>query len=223
LRNDVVVPRVDHRRLFVFDMDGTLLPDATGMLALAGALRTVAEVEELERQFAAGTLDTLGFTTAIHRLWGVIPPEVARAAFDQCAKLEEIREVTSDIARNGDVSCLITMSQNVFADHFLEFGFDHVRASTYPTAAGAAVREVDVLTPDSKPVIVRELCDKHGLDYLDTVAFGDSGSDLPLFRELRHTVSVNGTPAIGEVSAVEYRGNSLLAAYRLALDLVAVS
>lgn len=203
-------------------MDGTLLPDSTGMLALAGALSTVADVEELERRFAAGTLDTVGFTTAIHRLWGVIPPEVARAAFDGCAKLDEIREVTADIARNGDVSCLITMSQNVFADHFLEFGFDHVRASSYPTAVGAAVREVDVLTPESKPVIARELCELHGLDYRDTVAFGDSGSDLPLFRELRHTVSVNGTPAIAGVSALEYRGNSLLAAYRLALDLVAV-
>ncbi len=201
-------------------MDGTLLPDATGMLALAAALETVDSVDELERQFAAGALDTVGFTNAIHRLWGVIPPNVARAAFDSCAKLDEIHQVTEDISRNGDVSCLITMSQNVFADHFLEFGFDHVYASTYPTEVGAAVREQDVLTPESKPVIARELCERYELDYADTVAFGDSGSDLPLFRSLKHTVSVNGTPAIAAISAVEYRGKSLFDAYRLALDLV---
>ncbi|MEV0679179.1 hypothetical protein AB0I60_21925 [Actinosynnema sp. NPDC050436] len=77
-----------------------------------------------------------------------------------------------------------------------------------------------MLTPDSKPAIARELCARHGLDFRDTVAFGDSGSDVPLFRELTHTV--NGIPSIAGLSAVEYRGNSLLAAYRLALDLVAV-
>ncbi|GAA0256130.1 hypothetical protein GCM10010492_66260 [Saccharothrix mutabilis subsp. mutabilis] len=220
LSYDVGEPRSGRRRLFVFDMDGTLLPDATGMVALATALGTADAVDELERRFADGTLDTVGFTTEIHRLWGVIAPEVARAAFDGCAKLADIHRVTADIARNGDVSCLITMSQNVFADHFLDFGFDHVHASAYPAEAGAVVRAEDVLTPESKPVIVRELCERHGLDYGDTVAFGDSGSDLPLFRSLKYTVSVNGTPSIADVSAAEYRGGSLLDAYRIALDLI---
>jgi len=216
----VAEPLSNQRRLFVFDMDGTLLPDSTGMLALAAAMGTIDSVSELERQFADGTLDTVGFTNAIHRLWGMIPPEVAKAAFESCAKLDEIHRVTEDISRNGDISCLITMSQNVFADHFLDFGFDHVQASTYPKEIGAAVREADVLTPESKPAIARDLCERYGLNYVDTVAFGDSGSDLPLFRSLKYTVSVNGTPAIAEISAVEYCGKSLFDAYRLALDLI---
>lgn len=201
-------------------MDGTLLPQTTGLLAVASALDTVTDVDELERQFAAGTINTVEFTRSLHRLWGIVPQHVVREVFDACAKLDEIREVTTDIATNGGVSCLITMSQNFFADHFRDFGFDHVFASMYPKTADAVVRDADILTPESKPAIARELCSQHGFAFEDTVAFGDSGSDIPLFRALRYTLAVNGTEQIRRMSAASYQGNSLLAAYELALDMI---
>ncbi|GAB3496174.1 HAD family hydrolase [Amycolatopsis cihanbeyliensis] len=223
INNDRALP--DRARLFIFDMDGTLLPDTTGLLAVASALDTVDEVRELERQFADGTLSTVDFSRAVHRLWGVVPDDVARRAFDSCAKLEKIREVTERIANDGGISCLITMSQDFFADHFHEFGFDHVFASPYPRTAEAitaGVPESDILTPESKPLIADALCTKHGLRFADTVAFGDSGSDLPLFEQLRHTVAVNGNQRITELSSTSYRGNSLLGAYEAALEMIAL-
>ena len=52
--------------LFVFDLDGTLLPGSTASLELAGALGAVDDLHALETRFAAGTLDTRGFAAAVH-------------------------------------------------------------------------------------------------------------------------------------------------------------
>jgi phosphoserine phosphatase len=53
------------------------------------------------------------------------------------------------------------------------------------------------------------------------VAYGDSSSDIPLFRLLPRTVAVNGVPSLREIAAAAYEGNDLWGAYilgRLLLD-----
>ena len=51
--------------LFVFDMDGTLLPGSTASLELAGALGALDDLHALEARFTAGDLDTRGFAAAV--------------------------------------------------------------------------------------------------------------------------------------------------------------
>ncbi|SDC46396.1 HAD family hydrolase [Actinokineospora iranica] len=211
------------RRLFVFDMDGTLLPETSGLLAVAEVLGTVDELTALEERFAVEEISTLEFAREVRRLWGPVPESVFRQAYDSCAKLAGIREVVHDIRAGGGVSCLITMSQDLFANLFAEHEFDHIFATPYPLSLEAAVADEDVLTPESKPRIVERLCREHGFDYADTVAFGDSGSDIPLFQTLRHTVAVNATDQLLGLAATDYRGASLPEAYRLALDMIETS
>ena len=43
-----------------------------------------------------------------------------------------------------------------------------------------------VLTPDSKVGLAQDLMTRYGVDAVDIVAYGDSSSDVPLFRDLAH-------------------------------------
>jgi phosphoserine phosphatase len=78
-----------------------------------------------------------------------------------------------------------------------------------------------VVTPDSKVPIAMELMKHHGVTSDDCVAYGDSSSDIPLFKLLTRTVAVNGVPALQKIAAASYEGNDLWGAYvlgRLLLD-----
>jgi len=200
------------KRLFVFDMDGTLLPGTTASLELARATGTSAQLRALEEEFAAGRIDTKGFAAEISRLWGSLSADVVRDAFVKSPKLRNIREVTRAVADAGGRSCLISMSPDYFTDHFREFGFDHVFSSRFPRG-GEPLDPDRILVPEDKPRLVRELCTKESLDLGDTVAFGDSMSDYPLFRCLRLTVAVNPDAKLEKLALATYRGDDLYGAY----------
>jgi phosphoserine phosphatase len=61
-----------------------------------------------------------------------------------------------------------------------------------------------------------------GRSSIDTVAFGDSGSDIPLFRRLRYTVAVNASPALRSIAA-SYDGNDLMEAFELVPQVLTMS
>ncbi len=96
-------------KLFVFDIDGTLLPNTTACLEIAKQTDTLSELKGLERQFLAGELDTKMFADSIYRMWGVLNEKVVRAAFEGATKLERINTVISMLSDKGHKSCVITM------------------------------------------------------------------------------------------------------------------
>jgi phosphoserine phosphatase len=77
-----------------------------------------------------------------------------------------------------------------------------------------------VITPDSKVPITIELMKRFGVTSDDCIAYGDSTSDIPLFRFLRNTVAVNGTPSLRQIAAAVYEGDDLWAAYTLGRSLL---
>ena len=62
----------------------------------------------------------------------------------------------------------------------------------------------------------RPFCSEHGLTTRDAVAYGDSMSDVFLFREVGLRVSVNGDHHIAELADLVIEGTDLWAAYRAA-------
>lgn len=200
------------RRLFVFDMDGTLLPGTTACLELARATETSAALKTLEEDFAAGRLDTRGFARSISALWGCLGAKVVRSAFARSPKLRNIRKVTRAVAAAGGKSCLISMSPDFFADHFRDYGFDYIYSSRFPRD-GERLDPRRILVPEDKPRLVRRLCAAHSLDFRESVAFGDSMSDYPLFRRLRFTIAVNSDAALADLALASYRGDDLHGAY----------
>jgi len=131
---------------------------------------------------------------------------VVRQAFETTPKLKNIEDVTALIRRGGGKSCLITMSPDFYAHHLYDYGFDFIEASRFPTCTEEQVEPEKILSPKDKAVIARRLCRQLGLDVKDCMAFGDSMSDYILFKELEHTVSINGDPQIRALARYRYDG-----------------
>jgi phosphoserine phosphatase len=196
-------------------MDGTLLPNTTACLEIARVSNTVTALIDLERRFMDELIDSKQFAHELHVLWSFIDRKLVFDAFAQSPKLDNIQTVMELIARSGGTSCLMTMSPDYYAEHFYNYGVDVIKSSKFPKAVGAQLEFDQILSPADKPVLLDELCRARGFNPIDTVAFGDSGSDIPLFNRLRYTIAVNASPALRSMAAASYDGNDLLEAFEL--------
>lgn len=206
-------------RAHIFDMDGTLLHGTSACALLADSLGRLDELQDLERRLLSGTTTGVGFARALHDMWGVIEPEVARRAFAAAPMLANVREVLADIRSRDERACLITLSPDYFAEQFLDFGFDAVFASRFPRSARESLDLAGVLAPEDKPRVAARFCADHGLGLADAVAYGDSMSDVFLFEAVGVRVSVNGDHHLAERSDVAVRCLDMLVAYRAAREL----
>jgi phosphoserine phosphatase len=196
-------------RLFVFDMDGTLLIGTTACVEIAKMSGTLDQLHILERKFAAGEIDAFCFAQNIGALWGMVDEQVVRAAFEATPKLANIKAVTDLIRQGGGKSCLITMSPDFYANLFYEYGFDFIGASQFPRSSNEEVSREKILNPKDKATIVRRWCDQLGFELNRCVAFGDSMSDYLLFKELEHTVAINGDSTLRGLARYHYEGSDL--------------
>lgn len=201
------------KRLYLFDMDGTLLRGTTACLELARTNGTERRLLDLELQFGRGELTTKDFARAIHESWGVLPAGLVEEAFMSCPKLANIDIVMQRIRASGDVSCLISMAPLYFARRFTDLGFDYVYASRFPAALQDTFDPSLILDSEDKPRIAREVARRTDCLYRHSVAFGDSMSDYPLFRDLVHTVCVNGDDRLQALARYRYDGEDLLEAF----------
>ncbi len=196
-------------RLFVFDMDGTLLIGTTACIEIAKVSGTLDQLHILEQKFAAGEIDAFCFAQNIGTLWGMVDEQVVRTAFEASPKLANIQTVTSLIRRGGGKSGLITMSPDFYANLFYEYGFDFVGASRFPRNSDGQVKREHILNPVDKATIVEAWCGQLGFELNQCVAFGDSMSDYLLFKELEHTVSINGDATLKGLARYHYEGSDL--------------
>lgn len=200
-------------RLFVFDMDGTLLIRTTACIEIAKVSGTLEQLHILEQKFAAGEIDAFCFAQNIGSLWGMVDEEVVRTAFEATPKLKNIKAVTTLIRRGGGKSCLITMSPAFYANLFFEYGFDFIGASQFPRSSQEEIKRENILSPKDKATLVQSWCNLLGFELNKCVAFGDSMSDYLLFQELEHTVSINGDATLRELARYHYDGSDLQDAF----------
>ncbi|WP_067803436.1 HAD family hydrolase [Actinomadura formosensis] len=206
--------------LHIFDMDGTLLTGTTANLEIARHLGTLPELHELEARFTTDTLDTRGFSTEIHRLWRDLTPDIVATAYTTATWLTGITDVCADIRARGEHSAVITMSPDFFARHLLDLGFDDVIASRFPPMPFTGTLDpTGILTPADKVRVTEELRTRHRLTLTQCTAYGDSMSDVPLFRHLTNTVAVNADQHLADIAALDYRGTDLTESYALARTL----
>jgi phosphoserine phosphatase len=204
----------------VFDMDGTLLHGSTAGMEIARRLGCLPDLLELEAAFAAGSVDTRAFSTTIAALWQGITAEVVLEVFRASPWIPGLPEVLADLRERGERSLVITMSPDFFAERLLDLGVDEVAASRFPPLPLKEIPAPEgILTPADKVTIVTAALARHGLTTRDCVAYGDSGSDIPLFRHLPHTVAVNAGPDLAALAKISYIGTDLREAYRLARSL----
>jgi phosphoserine phosphatase len=212
------LPAVMANRLFVFDMDGTLLIGTTACIEIAKVSGTLDQLHILEQKFAAGEIDAFCFAQNIDALWGMVDEQVVRTAFEATPKLSNIKAVTDLIRRAGGKSCLITMSPDFYANLFYEYGFDFIAASQFPRSSHQEVKREHILSPQDKATIVQGWCKRLGFELNQCVAFGDSMSDYLLFKELEHTVSINGDSTLRDLARYHYEGSDLHDAFLIMCD-----
>ena len=205
-------------RLFVFDMDGTLLIGTTACIEIAKVSGTLEQLHSLEQKFASGEIDAFCFAQNIGALWGMVDEQVIRRAFEATPKLANIPAVTNLISKGGGKSCLITMSPDFYANLFYEYGFDFIEASQFPRGSQEEIRREKILNPKDKATIVERRCNQLGFELNKCVAFGDSMSDYLLFQELEHTVSVNGDSTLRDLARYHYEGSDLHDAFLAVCD-----
>jgi phosphoserine phosphatase len=202
--------------LHVFDMDGTLL-HGSASAEIARRLGCLPELLELEAAFASGIVDTRAFAAAAALLWRELTSEVVVEVFAGSPWINGLPEVLADIRGRGEHSLVVTMSPDFFAAQLGEFGVDEVAASRFPPLPlRTSPDPAGILTPADKVTIVNRTLSRLGLTTAECLAYGDSGSDLPLFRHLRHTVAVNASADLAALATIRYDGDDLRDAYRLA-------
>ncbi|HEY2054399.1 MAG TPA: HAD family phosphatase [Solirubrobacterales bacterium] len=199
-------------KLHIFDMDGTLLA-GSACLELSRRAGHIDTVEEMEERWGRGELGHIEFYELLLPLWAELGEDDIEEVFAGSPWLEGIEDVWRDIDARDERSVVITMSPQFFAEKLLGLGL-HEAFGAEVLAGGEVVPE-GVLTPEMKVYIATEVLERLGLGSEDTVAYGDSASDVPLFEILDNTVSVNGSESLAEHAALAYRGNDLREAYRL--------
>jgi phosphoserine phosphatase len=208
-------------RPHIFDMDGTLLRGSTASLEIARRLGCLPELRRLEAAFASGTVDTRGFAAEVCRLWQELTPGLVEEVFARAPWIGGIADVLADIRRRGERSVVVTMSPDFFASRLTALGADEVVASGFPPLPfRAAPDPARILTPADKITVADRVRAAAGLDRESCVAYGDSGSDIPLFRELRHTMAVNADDALRSLARYHYDGDDLRVAYQIARDAI---
>lgn len=204
--------------LHVFDMDGTLLR-GSACLEVSRYLGQIDAVNVIEAAWGRGEVGHVEFYELCLPLWAGLTAADVGEVFKVTPWLDGVRDVFADIAARGEHSAVITLSPQFFVDRLADWGAEYVHGAG--VEAGVPLDADLVLTPDSKVRIVEELMERHQVGEEAVVAYGDSASDIPLFRRLPHTVAVNGSQVIRSVAAASYEGGDLREAYAAGRRLLA--
>ena len=197
------------KRIFFFDMDGTLITGSSAMLEIAASVGDRSFVEGLEKLFAAGDLNPQGMITTCFSRWGPLPADVFRRAFLAAPKLSSIGTALRVIRDRGHVTCLITMSPREFANHFLSFGFDSVWGSLYPETQEQLHDSSRYLSAPDKLRIATAVAADAEVPMAASVAFGDSLSDVPLFGSVGFSVALNADQHLTNHATMHLFGTDL--------------
>ncbi len=203
--------------LHIFDMDGTLLRGTTASLEIAKALGCVDKFHVLEHAFSSGQMVASVFAQHAFKLWQGLTPEIVRELTHNAPWINGITEVFADIHERGEQSLVITMSPDFFANHLASMGACTVSASRFPAPPFSGELDVSgILTPQDKVKIAQKMLRAAPARIGNSVAYGDSSSDIPLFQSMSNTVSINGDMHIESCAGARYRGDDLWEAYSMA-------
>ena len=204
-------------QLHIFDMDGTLLA-GSACLEISRHVGQIDAVNAIEERWSRGEVGHLEFYELCLPLWGELSDGDIATVFRATRWMNGVEAVFRDIAGRGDISAVISLSPQFFVERLIDWGLGSAHgAEVYGGQTPDASR---VTTPEGKITIARALMDRHGVSPAQTVAYGDSASDIPLFGELPHTVAVNGSARIRATASVCYDGDDLRGAYALGLALL---
>jgi len=109
------------------------------------------------------------------------------------------RDLIARLKNEGYLLFAISASQaeivKLLADYY---HFDDYAGSIYEVKDGYITGVKDVLMRERKPVRLKELVVKHDAIWTDSIAVGDSESDIPMLASVEHPIAFNPTKTLLE-------------------------
>jgi phosphoserine phosphatase len=205
-------------KLHVFDMDGTLLRGAA-VEEISRHLGCFEEASALEQSWLRGeVLDEPYFWVRVLELWSSASEQDLDLAFERAPWMLRVREVFADIAARGEYSVVISQSPLFIVRRLERWGVQASYATTVERGVPCHVSQL--LLAKHKVEITLALLSERGLTTSDCVAYGDSFSDIELFRVLDRTLAINARPFIRELAAETYDGEDMWRAYEIGRSLL---
>ncbi|MBC9726472.1 HAD family phosphatase [Streptomyces sp. TRM68367] len=203
-------------RLHLFDLDGTLLYGSSAPVEISRQLGLEAETVALDQAISAGKIGPPEYATRVHTLWADLTEAHVTAAFDTAPWLERIRDVWTELRRQGDYCAVVSLSPSFFVERLLGWGAHAAHGSRFPSLPfSQPVDPAGVLSAEAKVRIADRLCAEFGVTRADCVAYGDSLSDLHLFGAVPVSVAVNADRHLSGLATHSYAGKDLWEAYEL--------
>jgi len=183
-------------KLVVFDMDGVLIDHISSWTWVHDKLEV--NNDEAFELFKAGKIDEMEFIRRDIGLWLKKDPNVrigdlANALHDM-PLIQGIQETVATLSHNGIRSVIVSGGMEIAAQMIAnEYGFDdHVANSvlSYPDGRLTGEGRVNVDLTD-KGIITREFMKKYCVTKEETVAIGNSYTDVKMLNEAGLTIAFN--------------------------------
>jgi phosphoserine phosphatase len=203
--------------LHIFDMDGTLLV-GSACLEISRSFGVLDETIAIEETWARGEISDYGFWEQCLPLWDGITDEQIDRAFEESPWLDGIDKVFADIQTRKENSIVISQSPKFFVERIQRWGLNHAHGALVTPGNSAGAEQI--VTKEDKLKITKSLMSKLNLSFDNCVAYGDSSSDLELFKTLSNTVAINANETIRELAQVSYEGSSIWDGYSLGRSLL---
>ncbi len=202
--------------LHVFDMDGTLLK-STATVELARQMGQLEAGRRIERLWGEGSITETEFWRTLLDICQDATEADFDAAFDSAPWMEGIAETFADIRSRGETVIVISQSPAFFVRRLQGLGAHE----TYGSAVepGLPLSDTATLTAQAKVTITEAALAVRNLGADDCVLYGDSSSDMELFRVFPRTVAINATPALSALAAIHYSGTNVREAYAMGRQL----
>jgi phosphoserine phosphatase len=204
-------------RLHVFDMDGTLLR-GTATIELARQMGQLEAGEKIERQWVEGTISDNDFWLRLLEICQDASAADLQDAFENAPWMDGIAETFADIKSRGEEAIVISQSPTFFVRGLERWGAAETYGST--VEIGQPLVNSATLMPMVKVTITGSALAARALSPDDCVVYGDSSSDMELFRTYPNSVAINPTPALASLAATRYVGTDIREAYALGRQLI---
>ena len=204
--------------LHVFDMDGTLLK-SSACLEISRTVGVLDETLAIEDGWSKGEISDNEFWVRCLPLWKDLTGEQIDHAFTTSPWLKGVQSVFADIKSRNEKSVVISQSPLFFVERIRRWGLDFAYGALVTPGNSAGAEQL--LTSPDKLKIASKLLSELGLNHDNCIAYGDSLSDLDLFKSLPNTVAVNAKRPIRELARVCYEGSSMWNGYTAGRKLLA--
>lgn len=191
-------------------MDGTLLK-GSACYEISRTVGVLAENIAMEEIWNKGGISDNEYWARCLPLWKDLSEEQVDHAFATSPWLDGVASVFADISSRDEKSVVISQSPLFFVERLQRWGLNFAYgALVTPGNPKGAER---LVTSRDKLEIANHLLSELGLSHDSCIAYGDSTSDLDLFKALPNTVAVNAKQPIRDLARVCYEGSSIWNGY----------